>query len=125
MDCLRSVQDCIAEAAIEIFVVDNNSSDGSADSVKRDFAEVRLIRNHENTGFSAANNLALREATGRYVMLLNSDTLVHPGAFHEMIAFMEAHQQAGYCGPMLIRRVVTVWICTFRRGVMSPFEWTG
>ena len=102
MDCLRSVRDCSAEAAIEIFVVDNNSSDGSADSVERDFAEVRLIRNHENTGFAAANNSALREATGRYVMLLNSDTRVHPGAFREMIAFMEAHRQAGYCGPMLL-----------------------
>jgi GT2 family glycosyltransferase len=123
MNCLRSIRDCSKEAAIEILVVDNNSGDGSADSVERDFQEVRLIRNRENTGFAAANNQALHEATGRYLMLLNSDTLVHAGAFRELIAFMDAHRQAGYCGPKLLnddgthqpsaKRFPTLWSRSF------------
>jgi len=63
---------------------------------------VRLLRNPDNRGFAAANNQALKLATGRYVLLFNSDTLVRPGALGELVRFMDSHPQAGYCGPRLV-----------------------
>jgi GT2 family glycosyltransferase len=102
IDCLHTVCACAGEANVEVFVVDNASSDGSAEQVEHDFPEVRVIRNSLNAGFAAANNLALREAAGRYLMLLNSDTLVHTNAFRELVAFMDAHPRVGYCGPKLL-----------------------
>ena len=101
-DCLRSVHDVRDEAAIGVFVVDNHSADGSADMVEQDFPWVQLIRNPSNAGFAAANNLALARATGRYVMLLNSDTIVHDGAFRTLVRFMDDRPSAGYCGSNLL-----------------------
>src|SRR4051794_10583693 len=75
-DCLRSVFAGAAGVSVEVFVVDNGSTDGSAEMVGREFPAVRLIRNAENRGFAAANNQAIADSVGRYVLLLNSDTLV-------------------------------------------------
>jgi len=93
---------CRDEAVIEVLVVDNNSQDGSCEAVAEEFPHVRLIRNSMNVGFAAANNQALRDAKGRYLLLLNSDTIVYPGAFRELIRFMDQHTAAGYCGPKLV-----------------------
>jgi len=87
---------------IEVFVVDNASTDGSAALVRERFPWVRLIENAENVGFARANNQALREAAGRYAVLLNSDTEVLPGALQILVDFMDAHPQAGACGPLLL-----------------------
>jgi GT2 family glycosyltransferase len=103
-ECLRSLPaggDC-GPGGVEVFVVDNASRDGSPDMVAAEFPYVKLIRNPINGGFAQANNLALRESAGRYVLLLNSDTVVHDGAFANLIAFLEAHPAAGYCGPKLL-----------------------
>lgn len=96
--------------AIEIFVVDNASTDGSLAMVRKRFPQVRLIENHENVGFARANNQAIRVSQAcpepsrrsRYVLLLNSDTQVYPGALETMVQFMEEHPQAGGCGPQLL-----------------------
>jgi N-acetylglucosaminyl-diphospho-decaprenol L-rhamnosyltransferase len=96
--------------AIEIFVVDNASTDGSLAMVRKRFPQVRLIENHENVGFARANNQAIRlsqacpgpSRRSRYVLLLNSDTQVYPGALETMVQFMEEHPQAGGCGPRLL-----------------------
>lgn len=100
--CLASVQNCAGNLSMEVLVVDNSSRDGSADMVAAEFPSARLLRNPDNRGFAAANNQALAVAAGRYLMLLNSDTVVRPGAFAAMMAFMDAHPQAGYCGPKLL-----------------------
>ena len=74
--CLHSVRRASENTECEIFVVDNNSADGSCSMVSSQFPEVRLIRNLNNAGFSAANNQAIRLARGNFILLLNPDTLV-------------------------------------------------
>jgi N-acetylglucosaminyl-diphospho-decaprenol L-rhamnosyltransferase len=90
------------QPSIEIFVVDNASSDGSAQMVKERFPWVHLIENAENLGFARANNQAIDLANGKYVLLLNSDTEVHPGAFAALIDFMEKTPKAGAAGAHLL-----------------------
>jgi hypothetical protein len=95
---LESVFARAGEARFEVIVVDNASADGSPAMVRREFPAVRLIMNRFNRGFAAANNEALRRARGRYRLLLNSDTIVHPGAFAELVKFTDAHPDAGAVG---------------------------
>ena len=85
----------------EIFVVDNASRDDSAAMVREKFPQVNLIANAENRGFAAANNQAFVESRGRYVMMLNPDTQVKPGALETLVQFMDAHPRAGACGGRL------------------------
>lgn len=83
----------------EIFVVDNNSSDGSVEMVKERFGDqVTLIANKDNPGFAKANNQAMRQAQGRYILLLNPDTLVSEDAFSSCLAYMDDHPTAGGLG---------------------------
>jgi GT2 family glycosyltransferase len=92
----------LLSSSLEVFVVDNASTDGSAQMVREKFPWVRLIENGENAGFARANNQAIRESKGRYVALLNSDTEVHRGALEAMLAFMDEHPEAAACGPRLL-----------------------
>ena len=102
--CLRSVLASQGRHTFEVIVVDNCSSDGSAEMVS-EFPEVRLIVSPSNDGFAAANNRGIRAAkSSRYVMLLNPDTLVPPDAFEQLIEFMDAHPRAGVVGPKLIKQ---------------------
>jgi len=91
-----------ASYQIEIIVVDNGSHDGSAEMAARTFPHVRLLINERNVGFAAANNLALRGAHGRYLLLLNSDTVVRPSAIEAMVTHMDAHPDLGAVGPRLL-----------------------
>jgi GT2 family glycosyltransferase len=100
--CLTSVRKASSSIECEIFVVDNNSADGSCSMVRQEFPETRLIINHENRGFSAANNQALKLATGRYLLLLNPDTLVKEDTFTRCISFMDNHPDAGAMGVRMI-----------------------
>ena len=92
--CLGSVlqQDF---AGYEVIFVDNASTDGSADMVKNEFQSVRVIRNKQNIGFSAGNNIGIRHACGDYVLLLNSDTEVGPGTMQAMLSCMQSRPDAG------------------------------
>lgn len=100
--CLQSVYDTVQGLEFEVFVVDNGSSDGSAAMVREWFPQVHLIENQENVGFARANNQAIRQSTGRYVLLLNPDTEVQPGALEMLVHFMEEHSQAGAAGARLL-----------------------
>jgi len=99
---------CLASIAegqgvpLEIFVVDNASSDGGADVVRKGFPAVHLVENGENRGFGAANNQVLSRCEGRYLVLLNPDTVVRPGAFREMAAYMDSHPGVGLAGPGIV-----------------------
>lgn len=86
----------------EVFVVDNNSNDNSVELVRNQFPEVHLIANQKNTGFSTANNQAIREANGEYILLLNPDTVVAEDTFEQVIRFMDAHEDAGGLGVKMI-----------------------
>ncbi len=132
-DCLASVFDSQGDFAFEVCVVDNGSTDGSADMIEAEFPQVRVIRS-ENRGYAVGNNLGLRHfgyqgigesgiresgnrVSGRstpipdsrfpiprYLLLLNPDTILPPGALADMLAFMESHPQAGVAGPRLVRQ---------------------
>jgi hypothetical protein len=86
----------------EVIVVDNASSDGSPAMVRSRFPAVKLLQNAENVGFSRAYNRALQEATGRYLLVLNPDCVIHPGALSRLIEFMESNPEAGAVGPRLL-----------------------
>src|SRR5690606_4630843 len=81
--------------SVEVFVVDNNSVDGSVEMVRERFPEVHVIANKANVGFSRANNQAIRRARGRYLLILNPDTIVQEDTFRTLLRFMEAHAEAG------------------------------
>ncbi|MBI3511220.1 MAG: glycosyltransferase [Bacteroidetes bacterium] len=100
--CLHSVRRAAKNVETEIFVVDNNSVDGSVPMVREKFPEVNLIPNKENFGFSKANNQAIRKANGEYILLLNPDTIVEETTFEKVIAFMDAHAEAGALGVQMI-----------------------
>lgn len=95
---LRSVFRAGDNLEMEVFVVDNNSVDGSAEMVRRQFAEVHLITNDENVGFSRANNQAIRRARGRFLLVLNPDTIVQEDTLTTLVEFMDAHPAAGAVG---------------------------
>ena len=96
--CLQSVKTAIQNVEAEVFVVDNNSVDGSVAMVEAKFPEVILMANKDNVGFSRANNQAMRLAKGEYVLLLNPDTLVEADTFEKVVQFMDEHPDAGGLG---------------------------
>lgn len=97
-DCLRSVEERRGDLPIEVFLVDNASSDGSADMVEREFPGVVLIRNDDNLGFAKANNQALAIARGRHSLLLNSDTVVLGDVLRDSVRYLDEHPDVGVFG---------------------------
>jgi GT2 family glycosyltransferase len=100
--CLRSLVCASPEDSIEIIVVDNASEDGSRQMVQEQFPQVRLVVNSHNIGFGAGNNTALPYVTGRYVLFLNSDTVVMDGALSAMIRYADSQPDVGILGPKLL-----------------------
>jgi GT2 family glycosyltransferase len=100
--CLRAVVEAMKGIDGDVFVVDNQSTDGSVEMVQAKFPGVRLIANQVNVGFSRANNQAIRESTAEYVVLLNPDTVVGEDVFEKVLAFMDAHPKAGGLGVRMI-----------------------
>ena len=100
--CLKSVFNAINGINVEVFVVDNNSVDGSQEMVKKKFPKVHLIDNKENLGFSKANNQAMAVATGKYILLLNPDTVVENDTFTKVVDFMEKTPDAGGLGVKML-----------------------
>ena len=99
--CLASLGALPDPVRAEVVVVDNGSTDGSAQRVREGFPEAHLIANPVNTGYAFPNNQGIAASRGRYVLLLNSDTEVRPFALSRMVEFMDAHPEAGACGPLL------------------------
>lgn len=100
--CLYSVYNALKTVEAEVFVVDNNSFDGSCEMVKQKFPQVILIENKINLGFSKANNQAMRLAKGEYILLLNPDTVVEEPTFEKTVKFMDSHPNAGGLGVYMI-----------------------
>jgi len=96
--CLSSVLKALHAVDGEVFVVDNQSTDGSLAMVKEKFPKVKLIANTVNVGFSRANNQAIKIAQGEYVVLLNPDTVVGEDVFKKVCQFMDQHADTGGLG---------------------------
>lgn len=103
-ECIQTLQRESAGVSYELIVIDNASHDGSADMVAAEFPEARLIRSEINLGFAAANNRGFEVARGRYIVLLNSDAFLRPGALRLSIDHMDAHPDAGLAGGRLVGR---------------------
>lgn len=129
-NCLRSV---LAQQGVtmQIIVVDGASTDGSAAMVAEEFPQVALIACDENVGFPRGNNLGLERANGRFILLLNPDTVVYADVFATMIAYLEKHPKVGVVGPQLLnedgtvqssrRRFPTLWTAFFESTWLQPF----
>jgi len=100
--CLHSVKKAISRVDAEVFIVDNNSVDGSVEMVREKFPEFTLIDNHNNVGFSKANNQAIKIAKGDYVLLLNPDTVVEDDTFSKVVDYLDSHPDAGGLGVKML-----------------------
>ena len=123
--CLDSVAKALDGIEGEVFVVDNNSSDDSVETIARDYPWVHLINNKENLGFSKANNIAIRQSKGEYVLLLNPDTIVAEDTLRGVVAFMDNTPKAGAAGvrmhngdgtlsPESRRAIPTPWVAALK-----------
>ena len=119
--CIYSVQKATCDMDCEIFVVDNHSADGSVDYLKQRFgSQINLIECNHNGGFAKANNLAIRQSKGEYVLLLNPDTFVGEDCLKMVVDFMDEHPKAGGAGVMMHNADGTV-ARESRRGLPTPF----
>lgn len=118
-ECLESIENAQLRISNEIIVVDNASDDFSQEMTRRDFPRVILIENRENIGFGKACNIAMRQAQGEYLLLLNSDTTIGKDVVEELVRFVNDHPDCGIAGPQLInvdgtvqpsvRNLPTIW----------------
>lgn len=101
-DCLRSIERTRGELAVEVIVVDSASTDGSPAMVAAEFPQVTLIAANENVGFPRGNNMGIAKAHGRYILLLNPDTILHENALVHMVDYLENHLDVGVVGAQLL-----------------------
>jgi GT2 family glycosyltransferase len=106
--------------SLELIAVDNGSTDGTLAMLQAEFPTVRLIRNDTNLGFARPINQALHASQGKYVILLNPDTIVLPGAINALVAYLESHPEVGICGPKVLNRDGTLQKAC-KRGVSRPW----
>ncbi len=117
---LLAVRMASAGLEVEVFVVDNNSVDDSVAMVREKFPEVKLLLNRQNVGFSRANNQAIAQANGKYILLLNPDTVVEENTFKACLGFMDEHPEAGALGVKMIDGSGN-FLPESKRGFPSPF----
>jgi len=99
--CLASLHAAAPQVSHEILLVDNRSTDGSVEVARR-WPDIRVIELEANVGFARANNTGIRASTGRVLLLLNSDTIVPPGAIERLLSVLEAEPQVAVVGPRLV-----------------------
>lgn len=117
--CLRSVFQGLEGIEAEVIVVDNHSHDGSVDYLSQRFPQVRFVSSNHNLGFARANNVAIRQARGEYVLLLNPDTIVGSNTLGQGVDFMDRHPDAGAIGVRMLRADGTD-APESRRGIPTP-----
>ncbi len=119
-NCLLSIQKALDHIPSEIIVVDNASDDGSVEIIKKNFPHITLIESPANLGFSKANNIGLKLAKGKYICLINPDTIVEENTFLEMIKFMESNSEAGLAGCKILNPDGTFQLAC-RRSFPTPW----
>lgn len=118
--CLRSIFASQNEIRYEVLLVDNSSSDGSVEYLQSRHPNVEYIVNDKNVGFGRANNIALKRAQGRYLLILNPDTILGEDSLSAMIEYMDAHPKAGAMGPKILTRDGSFDISS-KRGFPTPW----
>lgn len=113
-ECLQSILAHVGDLSAEVIVIDNASTDGSAQMIAEEFGTVHLVVNDTNRGFAAANNLGLRIARGRYALLLNPDTVVLGDVLPATVAWADAHPDAGVVGCQVMQGADDVQRTCFR-----------
>jgi GT2 family glycosyltransferase len=114
LNCIESLYDETHDAAMEIIVVDNGSSDGSPEAVKSTYPQVKVICNNENLGFAKANNIGIAESVGRYVCLVNSDIKALDAVVDRLSAYMDQHPEIGAIGPKTVNDDMSIRVNTRR-----------
>ena len=117
--CLDSVCRALKGIEAEIFVVDNHSRDGSVAYVSKRFENVNYVESNHNLGFARANNIAIRQSEGEYVLLLNPDTVVGENTIKNVLDFMDQHPDAGGAGVKMLKSD-GIKAKESRRGLPSP-----
>ena len=117
--CLHSLMRAVDGIETEVYIVDNHSEDGSVEYLTQRFPEFNIISSNRNLGFSRANNLAIKQCTGEYVLLLNPDTVLGENVIREVLDFMDAHPKAGGAGVMMLKDTGERAMES-RRGVPTP-----
>jgi GT2 family glycosyltransferase len=120
LKCLADLYAELNTIRAEVFVVDNASADRSVEAIRTNFPDVHVIANTQNRGFGAANNQALKTARGEFLLLLNSDAFIKPGAIAALIGALRQDPKAGAVGPRLLNRDGSLQISCFR--FPSPFR---
>ncbi|MCL4498889.1 MAG: glycosyltransferase family 2 protein [Chloroflexi bacterium] len=123
VNCLESIYANTEGISFEVIVVDNASTDGSAEAVRTRFPQVRLIANDRNLYFTKAHNQAIGVSAGRYVLILNSDTILLPGTLEKMVQFMDAHPQAGAASCVFLNPDGTIWPSCWKFKTLSAVLW--
>jgi GT2 family glycosyltransferase len=118
-ECLDSIVRSAPALSSEIIVVDNASTDGTAQLVRRKYPAVQVIENQRNVGFTRATNQAMAVARGRYLLWLNPDTILEPDSLHQLWTFLEEHPDAGIVGPKVLNADGT-FQPQCRRGLPTP-----
>lgn len=119
--CLLSVERALQGINGEVWVVDNNSNDGSVEYLQTKFPWVYYIKNQDNVGFSRANNQAIRQSRGEYIILLNPDTILGENTLKDVITFMDSHTEAGGLGVKMLRDDGS-FALESKRGVPTPWN---
>ncbi|HEY3230904.1 MAG TPA: glycosyltransferase family 2 protein, partial [Roseiflexaceae bacterium] len=102
LGCLAALPAAVGGLCADVWVVDNGSTDGSVEAVRSGHPDAHIIQNERNVGFAAANNQAIVASAGRYVLLLNSDTIALPGSIERLVRFADARPAMGVVGAMLL-----------------------
>ena len=118
--CVLSVQKAILNLDAEIIVIDNNSSDDSCDMMKQRFPKIKLLQNNQNLGFPKGNNIAVKQAQGEFICILNPDTVVAEDTFEKVLAFAQKQSDLGIVGCKLIDGTGN-FLLESKRGIPKPW----
>lgn len=125
-ECLRGIKSVGIDLKYEIIVVDNGSGDGVEKMLLENFPEVKFIASPENLGFAAGNNLGIRAATGRYIVIMNPDIAVFKGSFETLVRYMDQNKGVGVAGPKLLNpdRTIQYSVYAFPRRMTPVYRRT-
>ncbi|MFZ5364069.1 MAG: glycosyltransferase family 2 protein [Patescibacteria group bacterium] len=131
-ECLKGIKMVHPKLDYEIIVVDNASGDGTAQMMRESFPEINFIASEENLGYAKGNNLGIKKARGRYVMIVNPDIIVFPGVLESLVHFLDERQDVGIVGPKLLNpdkslqyscyRFPGFWEPVYRRTPLGRFD---